>query len=67
MAINVKDFEKIEKELTHADRRMLDKYETLLRKYTGPGVGLTWDVETGKLSVASDWHIDENGDVVRNA
>ena len=35
-----------------------------LQKYTGPGVGLVWDDETGKLNVAEGWSVDHNGNIV---
>lgn len=41
------------------------RVEALVQKYTGPGVGLVYDPETGKLNLAEGWVFDKNGDIVR--
>ena len=60
--INVKEIEKMEAELSAA--KGTDCYEKLRDKYEGPGVGLDYDEDTGKLRIAEGWIADENGNIV---
>ena len=41
-------------------------FPVLLDSYTGPATGLVYDDVTKKLNVASGWHVDENGFIVKN-
>lgn len=74
--INVKDFEKIEKRIQEAARKIDadpeltqeekdKKFMDVLNHYTGPDTGLVWSDETGKVGVASGWAVDTDGYVVR--
>lgn len=61
------------------NRKDIARYERLLKKtlnepgfdeinqtVVGPDTGLKFNDETGKLEIATGWHEDENGDIVRN-
>lgn len=76
MKANVKDFHRIEKRLAQvraeldADTTMEEKeknakWESVLGHYTGPATGLVWDSSTNTISVASGFHVDDNGNVVK--
>ena len=77
MKANVKDFHRIEKRLAQilADVEVDDtltkeqkdaKFESVLGHYTGPMTGLVWDRDTNTISIASGFHADENGNVVKD-
>ena len=59
---NKKDIARMEVELKESIGG--PNYDTLLQDYTGPGVGLIWDEDTGKLRLADGWIFDDNGDIV---
>ena len=60
--LNVKDIERMEKEL--AEAKGTDGYESLRDSYEGPDTGLDYDEDTGKLKIAEGWIADENGNIV---
>ena len=77
MKANVKDFHRIEKRLVQvkaeldADTVMEEKekdakWESVIGHYTGPTTGLIWNSDTNTISVASGFHIDNDGNVVKN-
>ena len=77
MKANVKDFPRLAKRLAQlqaeldADDKMTQKekdakFESVLGHYTGPMTGLVWDSDNNKISIASGFHADENGNVVKN-
>lgn len=72
-----KDFPRIEKRIAEAAREIDAKedltqeqkdeaFMSVLNHYTGPATGIVWNDETGKVSIASGWHADENGYIVRD-
>lgn len=77
MKANVNDFARIEKRLAQAqaeidsnkDMTAEEKeaaFESILNHYTGPDTGLVWDDKTNKISIASGFHADSNGNVVKD-
>lgn len=77
MKINVKDFQRIEKRIAQvraeveADAKLTEaekeeRFMSVLNHYTGPMTGLVWDDKTGKVSIASGFHADANGDIVKD-
>lgn len=60
--VNKKDIPKMEAELNAA--KGTDCYEKLRDKYEGPGVGLDYDEESGKLHIAEGWTADPDGNIV---
>ena len=77
MKANVNDFHRIEKRLAQvkadlaADTKMEQKekdakWESVLGHYTGPATGLVWDSDTNTISIASGFHADADGNVVKN-
>lgn len=67
--MNVNEFAAIEKRLSVAAKsREYDgsQFMSILKQYTGPDKGVQWDDKTEKLSIASGWHADANGNVVRD-
>ena len=67
--MNTKNFAEIEKRLATAAKSR--EYEgslfmSILKQYTGPDKGVQWDDVTGKLSIATGWHADPDGNVVRD-
>lgn len=75
--LNVRDFERIEKRIAEAAKEIDakddltqeqkdDAFMSILNHYTGPGTGIVWDDKTGTVSIASEWHADEQGFIVRN-
>ena len=77
MKPNVKDFHRIEKRLVQvkaeleADTKLEEKekdakWESVLGHYTGPATGLVWDSATNTISIASGFHADADGNVVKN-
>lgn len=75
--LNIDDFPRIEKRIAEAAKKVDadpglsqqerdDAFMSILNHYTGPGTGIVWDDETGKLSIASGWHADDNGFIVRD-
>lgn len=77
MKANVNDFARIEKRLAQA-RAEIDSnaeltaeekeaaFESILNHYTGPDTGLVWDDKTNKISIASGFHADSEGNVVKD-
>lgn len=61
--INVKDFEKIKAELKKANEA--GEYDKANQKYCGPDTGIWYDEDADVIHIASDWIVDDNGDVVR--
>lgn len=45
--MNINDFERIEKELVMAEKGS-NQFEAVLKRYTGPDIGIEWDDETKK-------------------
>lgn len=77
MKANVKDFHRIEKRLAQAraelaadpameEKEKDAKFESILGHYTGPMTGLVWDADTNTISIASGFHADEDGNVVKD-
>ncbi|MBO6270046.1 MAG: hypothetical protein J6N19_13030 [Clostridium sp.] len=79
MKANVNDFRRIEQRIAQvlADTKVdglskeeqaeADKrFKSTLNHYTGPATGLVWDDETGKISIASGFHADAEGTVVKD-
>lgn len=79
MKANVNDFRRIEQRIAQvlADTKVdglskeeqaeADKrFKSTLNHYTGPATGLVWDDETGKISIASGFHADAEGNVVKD-
>ena len=79
MRNNIKDFHRIEERiaqvlreaqepgLTKEEQEERDKrFKSTLNHYAGPATGLVWDDETGKISIASGWHADADGNVVKD-
>lgn len=77
MKANIHDFHRIEKRLAQA-RAEIDSnmemtteekeaaFESILNHYTGPATGIKWDDESGKVSIASGFHADPLGNVVKD-
>lgn len=74
---NVNDFDRLEKLLAQIQRELAEDTELTqaqkdkifllkLNHYTGPETGLVWDDQTGKISIASGWHADADGNVVKD-
>lgn len=63
--MNVKGFERIEKEIVMAEKGS-NQFEAVLKRYTGPDTGVEWNDETKKLSIVDGWHTDASGNVVRD-
>lgn len=77
MKANIKDFARIEKRIAQVkaevdtDAKMTEaekeeRFMSVLNHYTGPDTGLVWDDKTGKISIASGFHADADGNVVKN-
>lgn len=79
MKANTKDFHRIEERIaqvladanatydTPEEKAEAEKrFKSTLNHYTGPATGLVWDDETGKISIASGWHADADGNVVKD-
>lgn len=77
MKANIHDFQRIEKRLAQIQRELAEDAELTqaqkdkifllkLNHYTGPDTGLVWDDQTGKISIASGWHADADGNVVKD-
>ena len=79
MKANVNDFRRIEQRIAQvlADTKVdglskeeqaeADKrFKSTLNHYTGPATGLVWDDETCKISIASGFHADAEGNVVKD-
>lgn len=77
MKANVKDFQRIEKRIaqvkaevdtdtTMTEAEKEERFMSVLNHYTGPDTGLVWDDKTGKISIASGFHADAEGNVVKN-
>lgn len=79
MKANTRDFRRIEERIAQvlADTKVdglskeeqaeADKrFKSTLNHYTGPATGLAWDDETGKISIASGFHADAEGNVVKD-
>ena len=70
--INVNDFDKIAAELqalkaaaeAKGTEEAWNKYESTRDGYVGPGVGVDYDEDTGKFTLAEGYIADENGWVV---
>lgn len=62
--MNINDFARIERELELAEKGS-NQFEAVLKRYTGPGTGVVWNDETKKLSVASDFKVDADGNIVK--
>lgn len=62
--INVSELEGIREAILAA--KGTPNYEVLKAQYEGPDSGLDFVEETGELKIASTWHVDENGYIVRN-
>lgn len=77
MKANIKDFQRIEKRIaqvkaevdtdtTMAEQEKEERFMSVLNHYTGPDTGLVWDDKTGKISIASGFHADADGNIVKN-
>lgn len=79
--MNVKDFNKLQKKLEKAEKEYKQALETkdeeliketydnwhrIIQKNEGPGTGFFYDEDTNQFKIASDWHVDESGEIVRN-
>lgn len=76
---NVNDFDRLEKRIAQVlqeveapglsaeEKAEAEKrFRSTLGHYTGPDTGLMWDDSTGKISIASGWHADADGNVVKD-
>ena len=61
--INVNEIPEIEEKLKHAHGPEILELKSL---YDGPDHGLDYHEETGKFTIANGWHIEANGDIVRD-
>ena len=41
------------------------EYDTLKSQYDGPDHGIDYHDDTGKFVIASGWHVDASGNIVR--
>lgn len=62
--VNVKDFPELEKKL--AGMFKPGGIAGNAANFEGPGTGIDFNPDTGKISIAKGWHADENGNVVRD-
>lgn len=56
-------YQKLKKKLKHAHGPEILELKSL---YDGPDHGLDYHEETGKFTIADGWHIEANGDIVRD-
>ena len=61
--INVNEIPEIEEKLKHAHGPEILELKSL---YDGPDHGLDYHEETAKFTIADGWHIEANGDIVRD-
>lgn len=60
--INVRDFPELEKKM--ADYFKKGGIVGNASQFEGPGTGLDFNPDTGKIRIANGFHADENGNVV---
>ena len=62
--INLADISTLEEKMKAA--KGTPEYDTLKSLFDGPDHGLDYIDETGKFRLVDGWHVDDNGDIVRN-
>ena len=62
--VNVKDFPMIKEKLKNGMK--LGAIFGNVANLEGPDVGIDYKDETDEIKIATGWHVDENGDVVRD-
>ena len=62
--INVNEFEALTAKFEAA--KGTPEYDVLKAHFTGPDNGVYYVEETGELKIHTDWHVDQNGDIVKN-
>lgn len=61
--VNVRDFDEIKAKV---EAYYADGNAEKAQWYTGPDTGIWYDEDTKEIKIASGWHADTNGDIVRD-
>lgn len=62
--VNIEEIPNLEAQLAAA--KGTPEYGTLKSLYDGPDYGIDYNDDTRKFTIASGWHIDADGNIVRD-